>query len=231
MDGPQREHTYTQENIAGATGFRLLPCPTEGIKQEAGHEGIYPNSDSVFKQEQTFTSLDRSRDDDNLIFSKYTFFWISRREDERIYQVMVELPRNCTVIDAIEKILPYFNQELATKSTYKLDLTADLYDLYSAKKSGRPKSDYPALDEDQNLNQTGLQLFTLVEKDSRAIIQTDAVPIINSMDRLSDYHDTKEKTDSMLDHGMQIGSKAQISTAYASQKFRAELAETQKRGS
>lgn len=56
---------------------------------------------------------------------------------------MVELPRNCTVIEAIEKVIPYFNQELAMKSTYKLDLSPSLYDLYSAKKSGRPKSDYP----------------------------------------------------------------------------------------
>lgn len=45
------------------------------------------------------------------------------------------------------------------------------------------------------------------------------MPLMHLMDRVDEFQDVKDKSDSMLDHGMPIGSKGQMSTAYQSQNF------------
>lgn len=75
---------------------------------------------------------------------KYSFFWVSNKENEKVYNVNIEFPHLETVLEAIRDIIPYFNQKLAEENApYTLSLDASLYDLYKSKKSGHAKTDYP----------------------------------------------------------------------------------------
>jgi hypothetical protein len=75
---------------------------------------------------------------------KYTFFWVSSKENDKVYQIVIELPHLVTVFEAVREVIPYFNQRLAEDgSQYTLSGDANLYDLYKAKKSGHAKMDYP----------------------------------------------------------------------------------------
>ncbi len=75
---------------------------------------------------------------------KYTFFWVSTKENDKVYQIVIELPHLVSVIEAIRDIIPYFNQRLAEDgSQYSLSNDPNLYDLYKAKKTGFAKLDYP----------------------------------------------------------------------------------------
>jgi len=115
--------------------------------------------------------------------TKYSAYWISKGEGDKVYSVIVELPHLETVLEAIRDVLPYLNQQLAeNNSPYILSEDPTVYDLYKAKKTGHPKLDYPgktsscltikvlALDSSQILNQTGVQMISIVEKDTRALI-------------------------------------------------------------
>lgn len=62
-----------------------------------------------------------------------------------MYSVLVELQHQCIVKEAIQQVLPYFNQELDKKTKYKLAQDPNLYELYLAKRSGQPKTDYPGI--------------------------------------------------------------------------------------
>lgn len=78
-----------------------------------------------------------------MIFAKYNFYWFSKSENDKMYSVLVELPQQCSVYEAIQRLLPYFNQELAHKSQVLLAQDPDLFEMYFAKKTGHPKLDYP----------------------------------------------------------------------------------------
>jgi hypothetical protein len=96
---------------------------------------------------------------------------VSQNEGEKVYQVLIELPHLITVLEAIRDVIPYFNERLAADaSTYTLSTDASLYDLYKAKKTGHAKTDYPALDSGQILNQTSISAISLVERAPNAII-------------------------------------------------------------
>jgi len=74
------------------------------------------------------------------------------------------------VQEAIRELLPLFNQKLHQDgSLIHFVEDSTMYKLYPAKKTGQPKSDYPALDAAQVLNQTGMQSFSLVEIDPKAL--------------------------------------------------------------
>ena len=60
-----------------------------------------------------------------------------------MYSVLVELQHQCGVREAILQVLPYFNQELDKKTPYKLAQDPDQFELYSAKRNGQAKMDYP----------------------------------------------------------------------------------------
>ena len=75
---------------------------------------------------------------------KYTIFWTSKAESDKIYQLIVELPHLETVLEGIRDIIPYFNEQLVQNGSNRaLSLDPNLFELYKAKKSGRPKIDYP----------------------------------------------------------------------------------------
>lgn len=153
------------------------------------------------------------------MFSKYTFYWISKRANNKVYQVIIELPHTCSVLEAIEKVIPYFNQELEHIS---LNLDPKLYELFFAKKSGLPKSDYPgkkeqffphfaecelALDESQNLNQTGIQCFTLVERNPTALMGAE-MQAGKEEGKNQDYGSGKDGKGNMANPGMLSGGSA-----------------------
>mmetsp|Transcript_8489 Transcript_8489/g.9577 ORF Transcript_8489/g.9577 Transcript_8489/m.9577 type:complete len:269 (+) Transcript_8489:77-883(+) len=133
-------------------------------------------ADNVTSKGQSLTSKSsafQSDFEDDMIYAKYHFYWFCRAENNKMYSVLVELQQQCLVREAIQQVIPYFNQDMDKKTQYKLAQDPDLYYLYSAKRSGQPKLDYPALDSTQNLNQTGLQNLCLVEKSAIAIVKSD----------------------------------------------------------
>lgn len=77
---------------------------------------------------------------------KYTVYWINRL-DEKVYQLLIEWPHVEIVIEAIRDVIPYINQRLAEdNSPYMLNSDPNLYEFFKAKKSGKPKLDYPGTD-------------------------------------------------------------------------------------
>jgi hypothetical protein len=74
----------------------------------------------------------------------FTVFWISKKENEKMYQLLIKLPTMAKVQEAIRDVLPYMNQRLAEeKSNYMLSLDPNQFDFYKAKKNGKAKYDYP----------------------------------------------------------------------------------------
>lgn len=105
------------------------------------------------------------------VLTKYTFYWNSVKENDKLYSVIIELPHFENVLEAIRDVIPYFNQKLAEDgSSLILNVDPQLYDLYKAKKNGQAKTDYPALDSKQILSQSGLLQVTLLEKDINSAI-------------------------------------------------------------
>jgi uncharacterized phage-like protein YoqJ len=61
-----------------------------------------------------------------------------------MYQVVVEFPGFAKVSDALKRALKEFNKKLfEQKKSFTLKDSVDCYLLYSAKKNGKPKLDYP----------------------------------------------------------------------------------------
>lgn len=112
------------------------------------------------------------------VMSKYTIFWWNKRDSNKQYRVVIELPHLETVIEAIRDVIPYLNQRLAEdNSNYSLLPDPTIYEFFKAKKSGLPKVDFPALDANQVISQTGIQNICLVETSIRAVVQKSfAVP-------------------------------------------------------
>jgi len=46
---------------------------------------------------------------------KYTFYFVSVKEQEKVYQIPIELPHLITVMEAIRDVIPYFNERLAAE--------------------------------------------------------------------------------------------------------------------
>jgi hypothetical protein len=107
---------------------------------------------------------------DEVVMTKYKAYWVNKKEEDKIYSVVVELPHLETVGEAIRDVLPLINAELeAEESAYVLSEDPKQFDLFQAKKTGHAKTDYPALDAGQLLGQTKVDKISLVEKDARAV--------------------------------------------------------------
>jgi hypothetical protein len=74
----------------------------------------------------------------------YRVFWIDNLNNNRCYEVTVDLFSQATIHDCIIRSLKLFNNQFK-KMELNFDLleNPDLYDLYLAKKNGHPKSDFP----------------------------------------------------------------------------------------
>jgi len=108
----------------------------------------------------------------NDMICRYTIYWISRRENNKLYMLDVDIPYKDTVFDAIQTTIPYLNQYLDEEgSNYVLSNDANLFEFYKAKKTGVPSHDYPVLDADQVLSQTGIRNLTLLESSITAVSQ------------------------------------------------------------
>lgn len=76
--------------------------------------------------------------------AKYSAYWANKKEDDKVYSVVLELPHLETVQEAIRDILPLLNQRLeAENSPFSLVEDPALFNLYKAKKTGHPKLDFP----------------------------------------------------------------------------------------
>jgi len=76
--------------------------------------------------------------------TKYTAYWVNKKEEDKLYTVIVELPHLETVQEAIRDILPLFNDALLLEgSAYVLSEVPLHYEVYQAKKNGFPKTTYP----------------------------------------------------------------------------------------
>jgi len=107
---------------------------------------------------------------DEVVMTKYKAYWVNKKEEDKIYSVVVELPHLETVGEAIRDVLPLINAELESEeSAYVLSEDPKQFDLFQAKKTGHAKTDYPALDAGQLLGQTKVDKISLVEKDPRAV--------------------------------------------------------------
>jgi len=121
------------------------------------------------------------------VLVKYTVSWVNKAENNKVYQIIIELSYLELVIEAIRDIIPYFNEKLAQEnSPYILSTNPNLFDLYKAKKTGFPKLDYPGrniiktlfikkigLDNSQVLSQTGIKQLNLTEKGPEGVILKD----------------------------------------------------------
>jgi len=143
-------------------------------------ENPQPTKSALFKalgNTSNTPAFDDHKNDLVTVMTKYSAYWVSKGEGEKVYSVLVELPHLETVIEAIRDVLPYLNQSLAEEnSPFILSEDPTHFDLYKAKKTGHPKLDYPALDSSQILNQTGVQMISIVEKDARAVIPKNGRP-------------------------------------------------------
>ena len=80
---------------------------------------------------------------------KYQIHWINTKEfneknEEQSYSIFLDLPEVCTVEDCILMALKELNKILEkTKKGYTLIEKSKLYELFIAKKTGKPKEDYP----------------------------------------------------------------------------------------
>ena len=86
----------------------------------------------------------------NLIFLykldsiKYNIYWINSQENDRVYEIKLELPTQCTVEDCIVQSIKYLNHQFKyLKTPYSLPEHTSIYNIYHAKKNGHPKIDYP----------------------------------------------------------------------------------------
>ena len=79
-----------------------------------------------------------------LLNRKYTVYWVIK-SNEDVLEIIMELPQQCTVNDLIASSIPIFNKTLQDMGI-DLNMTLDVnkYRLYTAKKSGHPKIDYPS---------------------------------------------------------------------------------------
>lgn len=97
---------------------------------------------------------------------------------------MLELPITITVADAIKCAIPLLNEHLrANNSKLRLKTLPNLYNCFVAKKTGRPKSDFPgkfltsfqysfislAMDLSQLLAKSHVSLIVLVETADEAL--------------------------------------------------------------
>lgn len=76
--------------------------------------------------------------------TKYCISWINTLENDRVYDIKLELPNQCTVEDCIIQALKYLNHQFKLlNSPQQFKEKACFYEIYHAKKNGHPKEDYP----------------------------------------------------------------------------------------
>jgi len=69
---------------------------------------------------------------------------MNNQENDMIHEIKLELPNQCTVEDCIIHSIKYLNHQFKTlDSPYQLKEQACHYEIFHAKKNGRPKEDYP----------------------------------------------------------------------------------------
>lgn len=73
---------------------------------------------------------------DEVVMTKYKAYWVNKKEEDKIYSVIIELPHLETVGEAIRDVLPLLNAELeAEESAYVLSEDPKQFDLFQAKKN------------------------------------------------------------------------------------------------
>ncbi|CAD8097543.1 unnamed protein product [Paramecium sonneborni] len=89
---------------------------------------------------------------------KYAIYY-QKPGDEEPKQIVLELPNIFTVGDCIDFSIEQINIQ---DPSLKLQGSSDHFKLKVAKKNGKPKDDLPALDNEQQLIDTGAIVFALV---------------------------------------------------------------------
>lgn len=80
------------------------------------------------------------------INQKYQIHWCAETifDEEASFSILIDLPEICTVQDCIMMALKELNKVLQIKQvSYSLEENPQLYELFIAKKNGKPKEDYP----------------------------------------------------------------------------------------
>eukprot|EP01016_Furgasonia_blochmanni_P014087 TRINITY_DN1728_c0_g1_i7.p1 TRINITY_DN1728_c0_g1~~TRINITY_DN1728_c0_g1_i7.p1 ORF type:complete len:306 (+),score=56.14 TRINITY_DN1728_c0_g1_i7:219-1136(+) len=120
-------------------------------------------------------------------YSKYRVFWVNCK-DNKIVDVLIELPAFCTVLDCIKEVIPYLNEQLRTQGCrFQLDQNPHRYEMYYAKKNGQPKTDYPPLFEEQVLCQTGIVNISLCEKNNDVFLEESDEEMANSSSAIDKF--------------------------------------------
>ena len=69
-------------------------------------------------------------------------------ENDKLYEIKIELPE-CPISQCIRQTVRFLNDQLKILNTnMKILENPDFYCLYMAKKSGKPKFDYPPFDNE-----------------------------------------------------------------------------------
>ncbi|KRX06455.1 hypothetical protein PPERSA_05068 [Pseudocohnilembus persalinus] len=86
-------------------------------------------------------------------------------DNDDLVQVQVKIPQQFNVQDTIEYVIDSFNEKFKSQNIkYKLTKDFNNWSLHVAKKSGKPKTDFPALDIDSKLQECGKINFSLNPK-------------------------------------------------------------------
>eukprot|EP01017_Pseudomicrothorax_dubius_P018876 TRINITY_DN2080_c0_g2_i3.p1 TRINITY_DN2080_c0_g2~~TRINITY_DN2080_c0_g2_i3.p1 ORF type:complete len:252 (+),score=75.77 TRINITY_DN2080_c0_g2_i3:65-820(+) len=163
--GTTAEMAYPEKSASRTPEFKKGASPlTSAFKNQLSplnlKEGREVPSLSIDKPTTVFTK-----------YNKYTFFWVNSRENEEVYEVIMELPSYCTVLEAKKTAIETLNALLKEKKKeYLLSGNVELFELYFAKKNGRPKLDYPSLLPEQVLSEIGINLVSLREKSDEGVV-------------------------------------------------------------
>jgi len=111
----------------------------------------------------------------NEIMENYTIYFKSNTREK---QYEIQLNKNSTIEDAVQKILNMDD----SKST---SMRVDDFEVYMANKKGEPKDDFPAFETNQILSQVNFNRFVIVQKPQMTI--KDSVPYRSSYIENDDF--------------------------------------------
>ncbi len=72
--------------------------------------------------------------------------WVDSKQNDKLLDVKLELPSQCTVQDCIVFAIKGINANLKNENYhYSLKENYNLYSMFVSKKNGYPKTDYPGI--------------------------------------------------------------------------------------
>ncbi|CAD8089013.1 unnamed protein product [Paramecium primaurelia] len=128
---------------------------------------------------------------------KYAIYY-QKSGEEDLKQIVLELPSIFTVGDCIDFTI---DQIKIQDSTFQFSGQTDRFKLKVAKKNGKPKDDLPALDNEQQLIDTGAIVFALVLNQNQQQFekQITFAPTNNQTNQINQSNQTQQQQVNLQD--------------------------------